>query len=72
MFTVKELINSLQEIEDKEQPIAYQYYLKEHLDWMDGNPDWNIQILNDWIGESFHNLFEDEPSSFYEEYGFVE
>lgn len=29
--TVQELINYLSEIEDKEQPVIYQYYLAEHF-----------------------------------------
>jgi len=29
--TVQELINDLQEIEDKNQPIIFQYYIAEHF-----------------------------------------
>ena len=31
-ITVQELINQLQAIDDKEQPVVYQYYLAEHFD----------------------------------------
>jgi hypothetical protein len=34
MTTVKQLIEQLEEIEDKEQTVIYQYYLAEHF-WMD-------------------------------------
>lgn len=32
IVTVQELINHLQEIEDKTQAVVYQYYLAEHFD----------------------------------------
>lgn len=31
MTTVQELINYLNDIEDKQQPVMYQYYLAEHF-----------------------------------------
>jgi hypothetical protein len=33
--TVQDLINGLNEIEDKTQHICFQYYLKEHFEYMD-------------------------------------
>jgi hypothetical protein len=39
MNTVANLIAQLSEIEDKEQPIAFQYYLAEHFEFEDlGSP----------------------------------
>jgi hypothetical protein len=39
MITVANLIAQLSEIEDKEQPIAFQYYLAEHFEFEDlGSP----------------------------------
>jgi hypothetical protein len=39
MNTVADLIAQLSEIEDKEQPIAFQYYLAEHFEFEDlGSP----------------------------------
>ena len=41
MATVKSLIAQLQEIENKEQPIIFQYYIAEHF--IDPNTDDNLE-----------------------------
>jgi hypothetical protein len=38
MATVKDLIQQLNEIEDKEQSIIFQYFLAEHFEFSDGTP----------------------------------
>lgn len=39
MATVKQLIEQLQEIEDKDQTVMFQYFLAEHFEFEDlGNP----------------------------------
>ena len=34
MATIQRLIDQLNEVEDKEQPLVFQYYLKEHFDYL--------------------------------------
>ncbi len=34
MTTVQELIAQLSEVEDKGQPVIFQYYLKEHFEYL--------------------------------------
>lgn len=41
MTTVNQLIQQLQEIEDKEQPIVFQYYIAEHF--IDPETDDNME-----------------------------
>lgn len=41
MATVKSLIEQLQEIEDKDQPIIFQYYIAEHF--IDPKTDDNME-----------------------------
>lgn len=41
MATVKDLIKQLEEIENKEQPILFQYYIAEHF--IDPNTDDNLE-----------------------------
>jgi hypothetical protein len=38
MATVKDLISQLEQIEDKEQSIIFQYFLAEHFEFHDGTP----------------------------------
>jgi hypothetical protein len=38
MATVKSLISQLEEIEDKDQSIIFQYFLAEHFEFADGTP----------------------------------
>ena len=38
MATVKNLIDQLNQIEDKEQSVIFQYFLAEHFEFSDGTP----------------------------------
>lgn len=38
MATVKDLISQLEQIEDKDQSIIFQYFLAEHFEFNDGSP----------------------------------
>jgi hypothetical protein len=38
MATVKDLISQLEQIEDKDQSIIFQYFLAEHFEFNDGTP----------------------------------
>jgi hypothetical protein len=49
MATVKQLIEQLQEIEDKDQTVMFQYFLAEHFD-LDGDSP---------TAEQFDQAFED-------------
>lgn len=44
--TVQELINYLNDIEDKDQAVIYQYYLAEHFDFYDGTPTPTAEQFN--------------------------
>ena len=77
MATVNELIEQLNEIEDKDQPIAFQYYLKEHLEQNFGgaegrNLDADVEIIHDWLMNFWETICEDDPIQYYEDYGYEE
>ena len=37
--TVQQLITQLESIENKEQPVIFQYYLAKHFEYADGTPN---------------------------------
>jgi hypothetical protein len=58
--TVQELINYLSEIEDKEQPVFYQYLLAEHTSYSQEDFDKLVEEVEDSAADNLTNYMLDE------------
>ena len=52
MATVKDLISQLEQIEDKEQSVIFQYFLAEHLEYAD------LDVVRQPTAEEFDQAVE--------------
>lgn len=63
MATIQRLIDQLNEVEDKEQPLVFQYYLKEHFDYLLEDQDqtvadkaWNLACERTMSDDDWYNM----------------
>ena len=63
MATIQRLIDQLNEVEDKEQPLVFQYYLKEHFDYLLGDQDqavadkaWDLACERTMSDDDWYNM----------------
>ena len=63
MATIQRLIDQLNEVEDKEQPLVFQYYLKEHFDYLLEDQDqtvadnaWDLACERTMSDDDWYNM----------------
>jgi hypothetical protein len=60
MATVKDLISQLEQIEDKDQSIIFQYFLAEHFEFADGTPSPTAEQFDQTADDLDHESLWDD------------